>query len=173
MERLRQVYGLDILVETGTFLGDTVEHFKNRFGRLYSIELQADLFQKAAARFAGDVNVSIIEGNSGAILETLVPSLSRPALFWLDGHYSSDFLMGDMYVTTARGETDTPIDRELEAVVRSTLPHVVLIDDARLFGLAEHYPALSEIKCIVKTGSVRRTVSVENDMIFVLPASDA
>src|SRR4051812_24567471 len=97
IDNYRQKYNISLLVETGTFLGDTIDYFKHKFNKLYSIELSEDLAARAVKRFEAQNNVSIIQGDSGKVLETLIPSLKEPALFWLDGHYSSEFFHNGEY----------------------------------------------------------------------------
>ena len=88
-------------IETGTYLGDTLDFFKNSFINLISIELSGEYYTKAVDRFKDIKNIKIINGDSGEKLSEILKTINEPCLFWLDGHYSS----GD----TARGEKDTPI----------------------------------------------------------------
>ena len=102
-------YGVRILVETGTFRGDMVEAMRRHVDQVFSIELSETFAQRAVERFRTVSNVEIILGDSGQELEKLVPRLSGPALFWLDGHYSGG--------TTAHGDEATPIFAELQHVL--------------------------------------------------------
>ncbi len=162
-------YGINVLVETGTFIGDTVEYFKNTFRKVYSIELAEELAAKATKRFAGDNNVTIIQGDSADVLNKLVAEINEPVLFWLDGHYSSEFYLGDEYIKTGRGKKDTPVEEELKLIFKSPLKHIILIDDARLFLGINDYPSISEIKKLVKTHRSDYSVKVDNDIIYILP----
>lgn len=162
-------YDLNILVETGTFLGDTVEFFKKKFKSIYSIELSEELARKANMRFENDDNITIIQGDSGKELSSLVNQFNEPALFWLDGHYSSEFFVGEEYIKTGRGEKDTPVEQELKVILGSTLNHVILIDDARLFLGLNDYPSILKIKQIVKKLKNNYLLKVENDIIHITP----
>ena len=51
---MQKKYGYQILIETGTYLGDMVEAQKKRFKKIISIELGIDLFKKAQKRFRKD-----------------------------------------------------------------------------------------------------------------------
>jgi hypothetical protein len=166
----REKYSLNILVETGTFFGETVEFFKNSFKRLYSIELAEDLAAKAKKRFELDRHIEIIQGDSGKILKSLVKDLKEPVLFWLDGHYSSEFMVGDELIKTARTDKDTPIVEELDAILGTSLQHVILIDDARGFDGLGDYPSIGSIKRKVKKAKGDSYVCVvENDIIQIYP----
>lgn len=168
--QLKDKFNVNILVETGTFLGDTVEYFKNKFSKVFSIELAEELFAKARKRFENDANVTILHGDSGKLLKDLIKDLNEPTLFWLDGHYSSEFYMGDEFIKTAKGEMDTPIIEELQTILSSPLDHVVLIDDARLFTGLTDYPTIGRIKKLVRNKKRGYDFSVSNDMIHIIPA---
>lgn len=142
----KKKHGLQILVETGTFKGDTVEAMRGEFKKVYSIELSEKFYQDAVKRFSGVGNVELRQGDSGKVMSEIVAKLDAPTLFWLDGHYSG----GD----TAQGDLNCPVWGELEAIFSAAMqqPFVVLIDDARCFRHvgAVDYPAVSDIEAWVK-----------------------
>jgi len=72
IQKYREHYGMQVFIETGTFLGEMVEAMKNSFKKVYSIELNEKLYEKAKERFVNDHNVSIIHGDSGSILSSLL-----------------------------------------------------------------------------------------------------
>jgi hypothetical protein len=162
LDALKQ-YKPRIMVETGTLLGDMVESMKQRFQRIYSIEISPELARKAQQRFADDSHVEIIENDSAIALRNLVPMLSEPALFWLDGHYSGG--------NTGKGEKETPIMEELETILSSDIPHVILVDDARCFGTGKDYPGVPELETFVRSRRPDAHVFVKHDCIHILPAS--
>lgn len=162
-------YSIDTFVETGTFLGDTVEYFKHIFSTVYSIELSKSLAERAKDRFKLEKNVFIIEGDSATHLEKVVQQLRKPALFWLDGHYSSEFFIGDEFIQTARSSKDTPIKAELSIVLKSDLPHVILIDDARLFIGKNDYPTYNQIKKMVNKNKNNYECFILSDIIHIVP----
>lgn len=153
-----------VLIETGTYYGDMVEAMKDYFSRIYSIELSRELYEKAKQRFAGDDKVKIIHGDSGIELGKLIASLDQAAVFWLDGHYSEG--------VTARGDKDTPIYEELTHIFNSPQKgHVIIIDDARLFGTDPAYPSIDELSRFAKAKNPNVTIEVENDSIRIVPCS--
>jgi hypothetical protein len=156
VKKYAEKYGIRILVETGTYYGDMVEAMRNDFERIYSIELSAALATKAARRFRSHSNITILQGDSATVLGEIVPTLTAPALFWLDGHYSGG--------VTARGESDTPIYKELGHVLASSLRHVVLIDDARCFGSDPAYPSIDDLSTFT-----RKQLKIENDALILEP----
>ena len=169
IDHVRKTYQVAALVESGTFLGDTVNYFKDKFEQVYSIELQRDLHEAARQRFSASRNISLIYGDSGQMMKEVLCQLSGPALFWLDGHYSSEFWVDGEFIRTARGEKDTPIENELESILTRTVQHIILIDDARLFGIAKDYPSLGRIRKVVRRLKPSYGVRLIGDIIAILP----
>jgi hypothetical protein len=157
-----QKHGLKVFVETGTFLGDTVEALRGCVDQVYSIELAPALYEKARQRFKDAKNVQLIHGDSGKEIGALVPRLKGPALFWLDGHYC--------YGETAKGESDTPILQELEVILTSPEKrHVIIIDDARLFGRDPAYPSIKKLKQFVRAHRGDMRITIKWDAIRMVP----
>lgn len=169
IDGFRQKFSLNVLVETGTFMGDTVEYFRGIFSKVYSIELSEELAAKAKLRFSASRNVEIIQGDSGEVLARLVKGFREPALFWLDGHYSSEFFHNGEYIRTAKGDKDTPVEKELEVLLGEDYNHIILIDDARLFNGTGDYPYYSDIKRIVKRLKSNYAVENQEDIIRIFP----
>ena len=156
-------FNLPCFVETGTFRGDMIEAVRKHFQYVYSIELQPDFYRDAQQRFKRNENVKLIQGDSATQLKELVATLSQPALFWLDGHYSGG--------ATARGRHDTPIMQELEHIYNFPLGRqsIVMIDDARCFGQDKDYPSIEEIEKYIKTKLPNVSITVEHDAIHIIP----
>jgi hypothetical protein len=152
----------EILVETGTYLGDTPWFFRKDFRRIYSVEIEPRLAALARRRFKSWPNVTIMEGDSADILASLVPQLHGRVLFWLDGHYSADI--------TGRGKSDCPVWAELTAIFdRLRHPFCILIDDARLFGTDPLYPTIPSLSSFLSERRLDYLFKVENDIIFLWP----
>src|SRR5258705_7967209 len=84
IEEYLRKFHTEILIETGTYLGDMVEAQRNHFKKIYSIELSERLFNKAQKRFKDHLHIKILHGDSGAVLNELMTGIGTPALFWLD-----------------------------------------------------------------------------------------
>jgi hypothetical protein len=150
--------GYSVLVETGTFMGDMVEAQRKNFEKIISIELDTALFTRAKKLFVKNHNVCIILGDSGKVLPLVVKELTEPAIFWLDGHYSSG--------VTARGDTDCPIFEELGAILdNSDLPHIILIDDARCYTGENDYPTIASLKKFILSKNMNYTFENKDDII--------
>jgi len=156
-------YGLEILVETGTYLGEMVEAQKNNFKKIFSIELSKKLSAKATRKFRNYPHITIIYGDSSNELKSLVPIFDHPALFWLDGHYSAGI--------TAMGQKECPVEEELEIILKSSIPHIILIDDARLFNGTHDYPTIDQIKSLINKSGKSYEIEVKNDIIRLITKS--
>jgi hypothetical protein len=162
IEEFTKKFHTAILVETGTFLGEMVEAQRGNFQKIYSIELSEKLFLKAKKRFRDHPHIKILYGDSGIVLSKVMPEIEKPALFWLDGHYSEGI--------TAKGTKNCPVPEELEIILKSPLPHVILIDDARLFNGTNDYPTVGQIEEIVRSNNRRYFIETKNDIIQLTPS---
>jgi len=161
---------LNVFLETGTYMGDTVEYLKNNFSKLISIELNEDLAVKAKKRFAAENKIQIVQGDSAKELSAILAPISMPVVFWLDGHYSSEFWAGGVYIVTAKGDKETPILEELGHIARHPVKnHIILIDDARLFKGEHDYPHMNELNGFVKSNFPNHKLHVAKDIIRILP----
>ncbi len=87
-------------------------------------------------------------------------SLGTPAVIWLDGHYSGWL--------TACGETDTPCGaRSRPPSTRGAQDDVLLIDDARLFGVHPAYPSVEDIAALVRSRRLGWALRLEDDILRV------
>jgi hypothetical protein len=169
-------HNIDTLIETGTFIGDTVMACAPHFKSIFTIELSNDLFISAQEKFSSLKHVRVLHGDSGHILPELLDKLNSRALFWLDAHYS----LG----VTAKSKQNTPIIDELKQILSHHVKdHVILIDDARCFHpkyveqfeakgqyeAAESlrgYPSVIELANLITSyGSYR--LKIENDIIRI------
>lgn len=160
IEEYKERYRCRILVETGTYRGDMIYAEKDHFKKIYSIELDKTLFEKAVKKFKKHPHITILWGDSGEVLKNVVPLLEEPALFWLDGHYSGGI--------TAKGDKECPIFEELETIFASQHHHVILIDDARCFNGTHDYPTIAELTDYVQQHKPGYTIEVKDDFIRLI-----
>ncbi len=150
-----------VFIETGTFLGNMVQSIADTGVQCHSIEIDEALHARAKRLLSHRSNVNLILGNSANQLPKLIARLEKPATFWLDGHYSGQ--------GTGRGEIDTPISAELEAILEHPVKkHVILIDDARCFDGQSDYPRLHELLARFD-GHPDYVASVSADIIRIVP----
>ncbi|PIN92969.1 hypothetical protein COU54_04810 [Candidatus Pacearchaeota archaeon CG10_big_fil_rev_8_21_14_0_10_31_24] len=128
---------IKIFVETGTSEGDTIADLANHFQKIYSIELNHNLYTKAVGRFSSRTNIELLEGDSSIEIKKVLLGLKEPALFWLDAHAPGTIT-----------PSNSPIIGELESIFALMVKGgVILIDDARHFDRK----TIRKIKKIAKT----------------------
>ena len=162
IQTYQKKYRVITLIESGTCLGDMVDAQKAYFKKIYSIELGKELFENAKNRFINENNITILQGDSGKVLPTILKELKDPAIFWLDGHYSGGI--------TAKGDKECPIFEEIDAIFENKkLNHIILIDDARCFSGVNDYPPLDNLTNYVKNKNNDYRVNVKYDIIRFTP----
>lgn len=158
IKEYQKKYEITTLVETGTYLGNMVFAQKDNFSKIITIELGKELFESARKKFRSYKHIEPLSGDSGKVLNEVVPALSSMTIFWLDSHYSAGI--------TARGEKDCPIYDELDAIFRGSIRnHILLIDDARCFNGEGGYPAIEELDRYVKSKNPNYMMEVKYDII--------
>lgn len=157
-----KAYNLKHFIETGTHLGDTLAEVSHDASiQATSVELDKSYFSAAKQRFASYPNVTLLQGDSGVVMPEIVEQLNSPALFWLDGHYSGG--------NTGKGDLETPVSVELEAVLQSSIKgHVILIDDARCFDGTHDYPHLDRLLATIRQ-TEQYQIDISTDMIRLTP----
>ena len=86
-------------------------------------------------------------------------------LFWLDGHFSGG--------PTGRGDSDTPIEREVDAILLKAAPgSLVYVDDARCFGTLLGYPSLAKLEARLSRNGVTDMRRDRDLIVFTVPLRD-
>lgn len=164
VQNYQKISRYNVFIETGTYLGEMIDAQKGYFKKIISIELGEDLWLRATIKFKEYKHISIKLGDSGKILHRVMEEVTEPAIFWLDGHYSEGI--------TAKGELECPIIEELGAIFcTSKLNHIILIDDARYFKGENDYPTIEQLVQYVYSKNPTYNLSVEDDIIRLLPDS--
>jgi hypothetical protein len=154
--------GINNFIETGTFQGDMIEAQRENYKKLISVELGDKLYQAAQRRFEKYDHIHLLHGDSGLKLSEAIRLVEGPALYWLDAHYSRG--------VTARGEKETPILKELSVIAaRRQVGDVILIDDARNFGMRMGYPRLATVREFVARTWPDYSFQIETDVICIVP----
>jgi len=128
-------------VETGTYTGDGVQMALDAgFQKVYSIELDPELFLHTRKRFLHNEKVKMVAGDSAKKLKDVLLDIQAPATFWLDAHFAGD--------GTAKGKVRTPILDELEQIRQHHIKtHTILVDDVRQFGTEDfEFVSIKEVK---------------------------
>lgn len=155
-------FNINILIETGTYLGEAINFLKNNFSKIYSIELSTLLANEAMDKFKKHNHVEVINGDSGLALLNILKKETDKKLFWLDAHYSGGI--------TAFSDNfkETPIVKELESIFDNWVNgSIVLIDDARMFDGRNNYPDISFLHDFVLERRSELRIFIDRDIIHI------
>lgn len=150
----------EVFIETGTAFGDTVTAVCELFHHSYTIEVSPVIYKKVAPKLA-KLGITCLLGDSEELLPELLAQLDTSCFFWLDGHWCGD--------THGRGNQDTPVAQELETIFATKIPHVVLVDDARLFGNDPNYPTIDWVRNIAVNQDIRYDFAYIDDIMRITP----
>lgn len=150
-----QKYGLTTLVETGTYYGEMIAAVADRFGRIYSIELDPALAAQAQERFRKQPHVVILLADSQTAVPQLVRKSNEPCLWWLDAGYCG--------WAGATGNSNR-LGSEMNAVLADGKhQHVILMDDA------DGVNGLEELIASIEANYPARQVEVARNIIRITP----
>jgi hypothetical protein len=151
-------FGVQTLVETGTYYGEMVAAMKNHFDRIYSIEYVQELASRATRKFARDEHVRIFCGDSRLAMPEVLALLEGPALFWLDAGY---------YGWVGIRTNEQRLSAELEMILGHRFAHIILLDDARGLTGRDGIPSVADVKSYVESTFPQRSVEVEYDIMRI------
>jgi hypothetical protein len=170
ISELKRHLPLEVLVETGTFEGDTVAQVRELFETVYTVELSEKYFEISRQRFLHDPAVYVSQGHSPDWLKELTPRLKDlPVLYWLDAHWC-------VAEQTAGEISQCPLMEELKAIGCLNSQSVLMIDDAHLFLCpppqpheSSQWPPFDGLIRQLRTLSPRHQMMVLNDVFLLYP----
>ncbi|CCB89207.1 class I SAM-dependent methyltransferase [Simkania negevensis] len=120
IEYLVKEFGIEIVVETGTYRGFTTAFFSTISKEVHTIEVVEEIYEETKGALKGRSNITFHLGSSDLVLKDLLPSLkSKPVLFYLDAHWYDKW----------------PLRQELEEISKTHKDHcVIVIDDFKVPG---------------------------------------
>mgnify|MGYP000901771544 CR=1 FL=1 len=165
---LKESFNISTFIETGTFEGGTAIWASKNFKTVLTIENSKTLYDRVREKNKHIQNIEFRFGNSIDNLKQIVPKLDITTIFWLDAHWCG----GDSY-----GEKNQcPIIQELETIIKSGIPHCILIDDARLFlsppplpNKIDQWPTIDQLLVTIQSGSERYYIVIFEDVIIAVP----
>lgn len=167
-ERLQAEYALLSAVETGTAKGYTADVLSEMVPQVFTIELDPGVYVRARKILSRHRNVEVVFGQSQYVLNSVLPRLEGPTLWWLDAHWSG--------CGTAKLACECPLLQELRLIGRHRNCDVVLIDDARLFvnpppppHVASEWPRMEAIEAELAAWQWPVAVEVIDDVIVITP----
>lgn len=129
----------DLFLETGSYVGQTLNEIKSEFSKIISIEITKKYSEMCKQMFINYKNIEIIKGDSLLVLPDLMNKYTnKKIIFFLDAHYSA----GD----TGKNDMDVPLIEELKIInKRYSNEGLIIIDDADLFELFDPWVSWKEI----------------------------
>ncbi len=150
LAQLKRKYNLSYFVETGTAHGDTTELAAMIFDKVWSCDIDPRLVAKSKQRLARYDNVEITTEPSPKFLQRIKPQLTKPVLYWLDGHWCGG---------PVRPAKECPLMEELEMIgtfFQAGTPSVILIDDINLLmepppppHIPEQWPTMYDFQAVM------------------------
>ncbi len=124
MKRLIASLNIDMIVETGTYLGSTAYFLSKSFPniRIVTVESNHAYYQKAREVLSGCGNVKQYLGSSMEVLGGLDWKNARNPLFYLDAHWGEVF----------------PLGKELDFISTRCARAVIVIDDFQIEGRTDY-----------------------------------
>ena len=141
IQELINSFDIQGYIETGTGIGDSLSHaLKFPFKKIYSIEYDTELFNKAISSFI-DPRLEIINDLSKNALPKILSEIDNDDifLFFLDAHFpGADFGKApDRYQKSLKkyGEAALPLEDELKIIheMRPLHKDILIIDDVWIY----------------------------------------
>ncbi len=155
-------YKYKYFVETGTYLGKTSAALSKNFEKIYTVELDKNLYLKSQQKLKKLSNVNCFNDDSENFLKTNINQFDKKTIFFLDAHYSGP--------GTSNQKGETPCVKELSEISKSFIKdHIIIIDDISDFSQSGNGQKLSEIISLIENISSNYKFYCDYDMLFALP----
>ncbi len=116
-----------IVIETGTFRGDSTEILSKLFLKVHTIEIDPSFYKYVEMKFKNAPNIKCHFGNSVKILPKLLSSIKEPVVFFLDAHH----IGGN---TPQLKKYPCPLLSELTLIGKRQERDLIIIDDYNNIG---------------------------------------
>jgi hypothetical protein len=159
---LAKRFNIKTFIETGTYIGTTVEAVKGYFEEIHSIELGKQLYVMSIERFKENPHIHLYYGASENVLPNILEIINVPCLFWLDAHDSAGL--------TARGEKASSLYAEIPMILSHHIKnHIILVDDTNDCSDSDGYLSIDTIKKEIREKLTNYIVEVEGYILRAYP----
>lgn len=146
-----------VLIETGTFQGDSIEAVNSLFEEIHTIEIDEGRYLAAKSRLEKYQNIHCNLGSSTDILPSIIELCRQKSCAWfLDAHSS--------------GDVKVPLMDEIELILRGIeKPQLFIIDDVRLFDKHWDWSGVSvqTIKALISKHRVIKEMAIRKDRLLI------
>lgn len=136
LNSLIKIYKAEVFIETGTYIGDSLAHAAlYPFKKLYSIEIDPDLVQRAREKFKNDPRIEIVQGSSSEVLEGILNNNQENTIVWLDAHFPTTPADRHNYGIEKEKDIRVPLEKEISVLQKriGKFNDVILVDDLRCY----------------------------------------
>lgn len=160
---LAKKHNLTSFVETGTWHGDSAKWAAPRFEKVITIEVIEEFYLESKRTLSEYWNVLCVHGDSRYDLNRILRDVERPALFWLDAHWTGHPNYKAEYGKCA-------VLDEIKTINYTYSHDAIMVDDVRLFPSLMRIEPDEVIEALSFSG--RRKVTVKDDIFYAEPNSD-
>ena len=160
-KRLKDFFKIEkcgLFLETGTYKGDGVQWgLDNNFSKIYSVELNKELYEYSNNRFSDKENVKISCCDTLHFLKTVIPTIKISSLLYLDAHISG----GD---SSHNANHPVPLKQESEIILNhfyDTTKLIVVVDDVRLW----EKQLIDDLICLYKNKDME-SAYIDDSIVF-------
>jgi predicted O-methyltransferase YrrM len=119
--RLVEEYGIQSVIETGTWIGGTARAMSSMVRQLYTVEVNHEFYMQAQQILGTLPNVRQFLGQAQDFLPSLIRAAKKPTLYYLDAHWHGSH----------------PLLEELEHVVAGDESPIIVMHDMQVPGHPE------------------------------------
>ena len=149
LEDFIKKYNITHYFETGTGEGVSLEYAsKYNFQKLYSVDLDEELFKRAENRFKNDERIILVNNYSTEAIKNLLPTIENEStiLFFLDAHFPGADFHKVTYEESIRHHKQNafPLEQELNLInqIRNLKNDIIIIDDFVLYDKNQNYESI-------------------------------
>ena len=115
-------------IETGSYRGNSIDHFKIKFKQIHSIEITDKWYNYCVDKFKNYPHIHLHLGDSIEKLPEVLSNINEKAIIFLDAHYSGG--------TTVKpsNNSDLSLLDELAYLKTRKYDDIIIIDDTSFFG---------------------------------------
>ena len=100
---IRDKYGIENVIETGTYHADTTQWLAKHFKNVYTCEVSEAYFKIGQEKLMPYTNVVHKLLDSRTFLKYVLPTLKGPTLIFLDAHWYENPLLGEILTIAESG----------------------------------------------------------------------